>query len=145
VIHDPHYRRMLRSMFAAVMQSSLNATDLNRLVEELRRGRLVDELAYMIDQVNKHFYDPVISRSVMKQVHTAERLIREKRIPKSAIINIFRSIVPESVYNERMAIRGILQEFFLSANARETEKLLDVLAATGDSDPYLKGISETRS
>jgi hypothetical protein len=145
VINDPRYRRILRSMFSAIMQSDLSATDLNRLAEELRRGRLSDELGYMIHEVNRHFYDPSISGDVMKQVHAAERLIREKRIAKAAVINILHSIAPELVTDNRMAIRGILQEFFLSAGAQQSKKLLDVLAATGNLDPYHKGISETRS
>jgi hypothetical protein len=143
-MENPRYRVILRAMFAAVMQSELGASDLRFLAAELRGGRLPGELAYMLDRANEHFQDPSNSREISDKMRAAERLMREKRVSKSALLNILRSINAVAVPNEGTTTRSILHEFFASATPREAEKLLDVLSAAGDADPYLKGIVETR-
>jgi hypothetical protein len=77
-------------------------------------------------------------------VQAAERVIKERKVPRSALVNIVRSINPNLMPSTGMTTRKILQKFFTEATSSQAEKLLDVLAATGGSDPFLRGISETR-
>jgi len=144
MIQNPTYRVILRSIFAAVMQSNLSASDLRSLASELRRGRLSGELAYLLDEVNQHFEDTSDRRHASDQLWEAERIMKERKLSKLALINIVRSIDGNITPKESATTRSILQEFLTSATPRESEKLLDTLKAAGVSDPYLKGISETR-
>jgi hypothetical protein len=144
VIQDPRYRLILRSIFTAVMQSGLSTSDLRLLAQELRRGRLPDELAYMLDSVNQHFQDSPNLRNLSDQLKTVERLMKEKKVSKLALLNILRSIDTNIIPKPGVTTRSILRGFFTSATSQEIAKLIDVLNATGDADPYLKGISETR-
>jgi hypothetical protein len=145
VIQHQRYRSILRSIFTAVMQSGLSASDLRLLAEELRRGRLTDELAYMLDQVNQHFRDdPSNLRDVSVPVREAEYLMKEKKLMKPDLVNILRSIDADFVPTQGASTVNTLRKFFKSATPREIEKLLDVLNAVTEPDTYLKGISETR-
>ena len=49
---SPRYKMLLRIVFSGVMSSRLSSAELRSLSDELRRGQLPDELAYMIDLVN---------------------------------------------------------------------------------------------
>jgi hypothetical protein len=115
------------------------------LAEELGRGRLSDELAYMLDQVNQHFQeDPSNLRDVSIHVRQAEYLVKEKKITKPDLVNILSSIDASFLPTQGATTVNTLRKFFKTATPREIEKVLDVLNAFVEPDPYLKGISETR-
>lgn len=143
-MQSPRYRSILRHAFTAIMRSDLSASELSVLVDELRRGQMTDELAYMIEQVGRHF-ESTSSREISDEMRIAERIVREKGIAKSALLNILESIdaVPHKA-REGLTARGVLREFFSSVSSREITKLLDVLTSLSPDDAYLKGISEKR-
>jgi hypothetical protein len=130
----------------AILQSNLSDRDLVFLSNELRRGQLPDELAYMIEQVANHFYDRSISSDSNSNVKLAENVIKQKRMPKQAILSIINSIDDESdmFLSKNLTVRDILANFFERASPKKADQLLEILHSSGASDPYLKGISETR-
>ncbi|MBI1686959.1 hypothetical protein [Caulobacter hibisci] len=140
MMQTARYRALLRSLFASVLQSDLSAADLQALASELRRGRLADELAYMIEQTSKHFRDPPDMAS--DDLRALERLIKDKRLTKSAVYNIISSIDAGSKAPESATLRQMLQDFLSSASSKQIEKLLDVLGSVEGVDPYLKGITD---
>ncbi|MBB3773307.1 hypothetical protein FHS55_003940 [Angulomicrobium tetraedrale] len=140
MMQSTRYKALLRSLFASVMQSELSASDLRLLAEELRRGRLGDELAYMVEEAASHFQDPI--RETSSDLRALERLVKDKRLTKAAIQNIITSIDARSTAQEAATMRQILQEFLLSSSQRQLEKFKDIIASSGNTDPYLKGISE---
>jgi hypothetical protein len=142
----PRYRSILRTMLGAVLQSNLSSSDLNYLSNELRRGQLPDELAFMIDQMGSHFRDEPASRNQNSYVSAAESRIKSKRLPKDSLINIISSISNGDSFsiNKNLTVREILERFFDSTSPNKADQLIEILDASGTSDPYLRGISETR-
>lgn len=143
-MQSPRYRALLRSLFGAVMKSDLDAGQLKALAEELRRGQLSDELAFMLDQVNVHFRDNSRdnSRDISDEMKYFEDIIKSKRISKNSLLNILISIDSRSSFSSSATMREILEEFLSGATSRQIEKLAGTLSATGRPDPFLKGISE---
>lgn len=138
----PRYRSILRLLFANVMQSDLTVTDLRYLSSELRRGRLSDELAYMIEQASAHLGDTKKQIGSSEELDAAERWVKEKRVSKPELMNIMLSVNPEAAISSSLSAKGMLNAFFESATVRQTNKLMNLLQAAGGSDPFLKGISE---
>jgi hypothetical protein len=144
MMQHPRYRFLLRSVYTAVIQSDLTASDMRALAVELRRGQFPDELSYMLEKVSDHFQErPGEKRLLPDRLKVVERLMKDKRISKSDLINILRSIDGENARRtDGLTTRSILQNFFSSATSRQIDKLNDILQAAGGTDPYLKGISE---
>jgi hypothetical protein len=138
--NPPRYRSLLRFLFGAVIRSELTHAELRALARELRRGRLADELACMIDQASEHFEEP--EHKVSDQVRDLERLIKEKRVSKEALANIIMSIDDRPSPPLSASARRMLQEFVSGASLWQIDKLRDTLAAASVPDPYLKGIDK---
>lgn len=146
MIQSPRYRSFLRSLYTAILQTNLSSNELRQLAEELRRGRLPDELAYMLDKASDHFQVADRRDDRDDLVHQAERLIKEKKIARTALINVIRSFDDPSLSAgiSTSSVRTILDRFFDSAKASQAKKLMEVLSSLSAPDPYLKGISESR-
>lgn len=89
---DARYRTLLRKLFGAAMHSNLTYTDLKALSQELRRGRLSDELAFMIDRSLEHFIVDDRQGLNDQRVAEAERLIKRGKISKVALASILSSL-----------------------------------------------------
>jgi hypothetical protein len=141
----PRYRSILRTLLGAILQSGLNDRDLAYLSDELRRGRLPDELAYLVDRNIDHFRSKSTGGTGDQYVKVAEAKIKQKRISKQSVSNIIRSIddVSDPIPVTR-SLHDILLNFFDRASPRKAEQLLQILDSTGGTDPFLKGISDTR-
>jgi hypothetical protein len=138
------YRQILRSLLATILQSGLSVADLHSLADELRRGQLPDELAFMLDQVLFHLGEPT-SASVTSELKSLERLVKEKRLSKSSLGSVMTSISAGSTtVDSSGSVRQMLQEFLSFATSAQIEKLREILLSPGRLDPFLKGISETR-
>ena len=146
MIQSSRYRSLLRTLYTAILQSNLSANDLRLLSEELRRGRLPDELAFMVERVSNHFQTPDKSDSASELVIEAERTIKDRKITKSSLVNIIRSIDDSAVPSSAgtLSVRQILNRFFNDATDNQAKKLLEVLSSLEGPDPYLKGITDTR-
>jgi hypothetical protein len=139
-MQSPRYRNLLRTLFGLVVRSDLGGTDLRVLADELRRGQLPDELAYMLDKVAPHFGDP--AREVSKELRELERLIRDKNISKSTLSNIMTSM--DSAPVRGATVRRMLQDFLGTSSAHQIDKLRDTLMSMTGPDPFLKGIAESK-
>ena len=146
MIQSSRYRSFLRSLYTAILQTNLSANDLQLLAEELRRGQLSDELAYMLDKASHHFQVTDKRDLHSGLVNQAERTIRDRKVTKAALVNIMRSIDDSSLSPGAgtLSVRQILDRFFNNATDNQATKLMEVLSSTSAPDPYLKGISESR-
>jgi hypothetical protein len=146
MMQSARYKSMLRTIFAAILQSNLSAADLKALSQELRRGRLTDDLSLLLDQFGNNFLETRIEIEVRGYVEAAERLIKSKKISKSVLLTVISSIddgffvASQSNYS----VRAILENFFDASSAQKAKKLLDVLSSLDVPDQYLKGIAENR-
>jgi hypothetical protein len=137
------YRDFLQVLYAASIQAAPTAADLRRLAGELRRGRLGDELAYMLEQVSSHFEEPQSWAS--DETRVIEKIMKDRKIPKMTLVNVIRSIDAEAFsLAPSDTIRDILQAFTSVASATQIQKLRDTLLASGRSDAFIKGISTKR-
>lgn len=143
MITSARYRSLLRTVFASIVGSKLSATELKQLVEELRRGRLPDELAYMLDRANKHFILERADSDETDRLAEIERMVKQRKIPKTALVSILRSIGWTSE-DQNAGTRSLLEGFMLESSPAKVQKLIDILNSSGASDPYLTGISNSR-
>jgi aminoglycoside phosphotransferase family enzyme len=139
----PRYKALLRTLYGAVITSRLPASDLRALSEELRRGRLSDELAYMIDRALEHLGGSGDHEALDGRITEAERLIRSRRIPKAALISLMESLgtAPSS---PRETINELLARFMAEASPSRVNKLMDLLEMQHITDEFLSGIGEAR-
>lgn len=146
MIQSSRYRSLLRSLYTAILQTNLSANDLKQLANELRRGQLADELAYMLDKVSNHFQGADKRDAPSELVSEAERTIKERKITKSSLFNIIRSIDDSALSPSAgtLSIRHILDRFFDNATDNQARKLMEVLSSLDAPDPFLKGISDSR-
>jgi hypothetical protein len=133
-------------LYTTILQSNLDARELRSLAEELRRGRLSDELAFMLDQAVEHFQVSDLNDEENIFIDEVEQLIKERRISKESLFNIITSIdvtiLPKNF--SKMTVKQMISAFFDNANKSQVKKLIDVLSSSSAPDPYLKGISEKR-
>lgn len=140
---SPKYRILLRSIYTAVIGSGLSPKDLRSLAEELRRGRLPDELAYMVDQACQHFLADYDEADDQGLIANAEVLIKERKLGRSGVVSILQSLgAPKPASGA--SIRKMLVDFNSSVPPTRFRKLIDVLESSSDSDAFLAGISSTR-
>jgi hypothetical protein len=143
-MRSPRYKTFLRTLYGAVLSSRLSTSDLKALAEELRRGQLADELAYMINRVlEQHLGGAGEGDLEDERVAEAERLIRNGKVSKTALANMMGSLgMPPSSYRE--SSRDMLDRFISVAPASRIAKLMELLASHQVGDKFLAGISETR-
>jgi hypothetical protein len=146
MIESSRYKAFLRLLFGTVVDSRLSAKEMRQLAEELRRGRLADELAYMIENISQHFQLSDSRARLSDEIIHAENIIKAKKLSKSSLVNIILSIDDDLLPPGRTnnSSRQILDYFLAHSTSSQFQKLLDVLEASGDPDPYLRGITETR-
>lgn len=146
MIQSPRYKSLLRSLYTAVLQSNLSTNELKLLSQELRRGQLSDELAYMLDKVSEHFQGPDKRNSRPELLIEAQRTIKERKISKSSLFNIIRSIDDSALSSSPsvQSMRQMLDRFFEDATDGQARKLLEILSSLDAPDPYLKGITDSR-
>ncbi len=139
----PRYKTFLRTLYGAVLTSRLSASDLKAFADELRRGQLADELAYMITRSLEHLGGADEGEFDDERVVEAERLIRHGRVSKTALANIMGSLgLPPP--SSRESAREMLERFMSEAPAARITKLMNLLASQQVSDKFLAGISEIR-
>lgn len=140
---SPRYRSLLRTVLSGILSSKLSTTELRSLSEELRRGQFPDELAYIIDQINSHLAADDDERADEDTVLAAERLIKRRKIPRSALANILQSLGAEES-PASVGIRRLLQAFVSDAPPARIRKLMEVLESSSEGDAFLAGIAGSR-
>jgi hypothetical protein len=142
-MNSPRYKSFLRTLYGAVLTSRLSASDLKALSEELRRGQLSDELAYMINRALDHLGGPGEDEVEDERVAQAERLIRNGKVSKTALASIMESLGWQPLSN-RESTRDMLVRFTSEMPTSRVSKLMDTLASQQVGDRFLAGISDTR-
>lgn len=138
------YRTLLRTIYGSVLNSNLSVSELKALSMELRRGRLADELAYMIDSViQNHLGTTDNEGRVDTMVEEAERLVRSRRLPKAMIISVMESLGhPPPSNNE--SVHRMLEWFMNEAPSSRINAFIEILAGPRVGDDFLAGISKVR-
>ena len=141
---DIRYRMLLRTLFGAAIHSRLTPADLKTLSYELRRGRLADELAFMIDRALDQIGGSERGVVSDEQMAEAERLMRRNRTGKTVLASILSSLgTPTSATKD--SARVMLNRFFAEASATRVDKLLELLASQQKYDGFLAGIDGKRN
>ena len=141
--NSPRYRKLLRTVYSGIIGSKLTPSELHSLAEELLRGRFPEELAYMLDQVTKHLIAERDDRANEDSVIVAERLVKQRKVSRSALSNIVQSLGGQPA-PPKSSVRALLRDFISEASPARTRKLLEILKSTSEGDAFLAGISGTR-
>ena len=137
------YRTLLRTLYTSVLGSRLTSAELRSLVVELRRGRLSDELSFMIEEASRHFDDPNDNLFDDDRIAEAEELVRVNKISRTALASMMQSLgyQPDSI---RGTTKSLIKEFLSEMSATRVTKLIDTLRSAGSGDDFLEGISKSR-
>ena len=142
-MNSPRYNTFLRTLYGAVLASRLSVSDLKALSEELRHGRLPDELAYMIDRALEHLRGLGEGEPEDERMAEAEYLIRRGRVSKATLASIMGSLgVPPS--SRKDSARDMLRHFMNEVPPSRVTKFMEVLRSQQAGDEFLAGIGETR-
>ena len=140
----PRYKNLLRAVYSGIISSPLNHSELRLLAEELRRGRLPDELAYMLEQTSRHFASDSQERSRGDDREMIiERTLKNRKISRDSLLNIMKSIGYTNNPGNS-SIRTLIRDFVSETSPAKIQQLLEILESASTGDEYLAGISATR-
>ena len=142
-MNRPRYKTLLRTLYGAALSSRLSMSDLKALSDELRRGQLADELAYMLDNALKHLGTSGEDEPEDERVAEAERLIRRRKVSKMALASIMDSLGLPPL-SSKGSVRDMLDSFMSKASSSRVTNLLGILGSQQGDDEFLTGISKTR-
>lgn len=143
MITSSRYKILLRTVFSSILSSSLSSSDLRLLTDELRRGNISDELAYMLDQTTKHFISDADSSVDKDTLYMAEDLVKKRKISRISVLNIIQSLGGD-VSQSGASIKQLITNYIAEASPTKIRKFIDVLQTVGEKDEFLAGISNSR-
>lgn len=144
--------RLIRVLAAALLQSDLSADELRRLSSDVLLQERISAAVrrILLAVAGEKKYDRSFERHQTGADGDVDRvydLIQRRRLSKSAVAGILRSIRPteeDEGFENESTLRLMLDRFLKDASTREKTELLTLLSPGAQKDPYLDEILKRR-